>query len=218
MRIKPRLPRLTKGTTYGRWTIIGVPIKENSKWSVECRCACGVVKIVSSCVLLNRHASPNISCGCYRRERITAVSTTHGLSKSPAFNVWNAIMQRCYNQNHKYYKDYGGRGITVSKSWHKFETFYQDMWPRPYAKATIDRKYNSKGYSKANCRWTTQQEQCNNRRSNRRLTIKGKTLTAAQWARESGVGITLYLRLKRGWSPVDAVTTPLRVWPTTETG
>ena len=41
----------------------------------------------------------------------------HGYSSRegnhPLYNLWRAIKQRCYNPNHKAYKNYGGRGIIM---------------------------------------------------------------------------------------------------------
>jgi hypothetical protein len=53
-----------------------------------------------------------------------------------------------------------------------------------------------------NCRWADHRAQMNNSRANVFLTHDGKTLTIAQWARESGVPYqALWQRLFRlGWS------------------
>ena len=46
------------------------------------------------------------------------MSTRQGLSLHPYWNRWNAIVQRCYSENNKNYKDYGARGIGVHPDWH----------------------------------------------------------------------------------------------------
>jgi hypothetical protein len=78
------------------------------------------------------------------------------------------MLRRCYNPNWHKFAAYGGRGITVCDRWrgeHGFENFLADMGERPAGK-TLDRKRVNENYEKDNCRWATQKEQCNNRRSN----------------------------------------------------
>ncbi len=35
-------------------------------------------------------------------------------------------MQRCYNKNNPYYKNYGEKGINVCERWHDFDSFIED--------------------------------------------------------------------------------------------
>lgn len=86
-----------------------------------------------------------------------------------------------------------------NKLFRRAENFYADMGDRP-AGMTLDRRNNSLGYSRENCRWATGQTQSRNRRTNRLLTHEGKTMTAAAWAESIGMlPATLHSRLHRGW-------------------
>lgn len=89
----------------------------------------------------------------------------HGFKcqEHPLYQTWASMMTRCYNVNEASYKNYGGRGLEVDARWHHFKNFAEDMYPKPEG-TSIDRRDNSKGYSKDNCRWATGSEQCFNRR------------------------------------------------------
>ena len=59
--------------------------------------------------------------------------------------------------------------------------------------------------------WADKVAQANNTRANRLLTLEGKTLTAAQWARKTGIASSILLkRLDRGWSIEKAFTATVR--------
>ena len=80
----------------------------------------------------------------------------HGMTHSSEFIIWTGMIQRCTNKNAANYSRYGGRGITVCERWrNSFLAFYEDMGPRPFPEAQIDREKNDKGYYKSNCRWVT---------------------------------------------------------------
>lgn len=83
----------------------------------------------------------------------------------PSYYTWASMMSRCYDPNAPAFLNYGGRGILVHPSWHHFRFFAQDMGVPPSKEHSIERKDNSKGYSKENCVWATASEQCLNRRT-----------------------------------------------------
>lgn len=75
---------------------------------------------------------------------------------------WSDMHRRCSNPKRADYERYGGRGITVCKEWSSFEVFLSDMGYPPEGR-TLDRIDGSLGYSKANCRWATKEQQDWNR-------------------------------------------------------
>jgi hypothetical protein len=90
--------------------------------------------------------------------------------KSITYVSWSQMNQRCFNEKHKWFDHYGGRGITVCDDWRSdnpegFANFIRDMGERPNKYYSIDRKNNNSDYAKWNCRWATKSEQSKNRRS-----------------------------------------------------
>ena len=75
---------------------------------------------------------------------------------------------------------------------------------------TLDRENNNKGYSPENCRFVDMKTQNNNRRSNRIVEYKGKSMTTTQLAEYVGMSPkTLRDRLNKGMSVEEAVETPV---------
>lgn len=128
--------------------------------------------------------------------------------RHPIYNVWNGMWDRCRNPNNNRYHLYGARGISVCKRWKSFETFVDDMGPRPIG-YQIDRINNNRGYSPSNCRWATRREQANNKRNNHLVRYKGVSKTLAEWGDEIAIGAHLLkVRLQRGWPVKKAFETP----------
>lgn len=201
------------GQKFDRLTVISRTDKNlQGNYSWLCRCNCGKEKIVSGSNLMTGHTK---SCGCFAKERLVKRSTKHGHRcgdrTSMEYVVWKNMIQRCTNQKCRYYKYYGGRGITICKRWKKFENFLKDMGEVP-KDHQIDRIDNNKGYDKSNCHWVTAKQNCRNRRSNYLITHNGKTQCISAWSEELGIRReTLYTRINRdGWSVEKALTTPTK--------
>ncbi len=77
------------------------------------------------------------------------------------------MRQRCENTKHKWYKDYGGRGIRVCARWRKFENFLADMGPKPPG-LTIERENNNGNYEPGNCVWADWNTQAHNQRKRKK--------------------------------------------------
>lgn len=134
----------------------------------------------------------------------------HGMNKSPEHRAWVHMKQRCTNPKKKEYPHYGGRGISVCQEWAaSFMAFYMHVGPRPSPLHSIDRIDVDKGYEPGNVRWATQQEQIDNTRVVRMVTIEGKTQSISAWEREKGLSKgQVRARESSGWSLQDAILTP----------
>jgi hypothetical protein len=111
------------------------------------------------------------------------------------------------------YMYWGGRGIKMWPEWRSsFAAFYAYIGPAPSEKHTLDRYPNNDGnYEPGNVRWATEAEQARNKRNNISLSVNGRTMILADWAKERGIApTTIASRLKIGWSDEKAVLTPVR--------
>lgn len=137
----------------------------------------------------------------------------HGMCGTPEYNSWSAMVQRCSNPKHPRYAAWGGRGIRVCDEWKTFDGFFADMGLKPSPKHSIHRVDNDGNYEPGNCIWADAVEQGAALRSNRRITVDGKTLTFAQWERERGFpnGTIRHRVNQYGWDGVRAVLEPLNL-------
>lgn len=174
-----------------------------------CQCGCGGRTGIYPKTRLARGEIKGKYQKCLRGHRSRIGPKSHD---RPGYAVWANMIQRCTNPKHPQYKDYGGRGITVSDEWRSFDRFFSDMGAPPSGK-TLERQNNDKGYSAANCTWATRSAQNANKRSNVKITFGGRTLNMKEWARELGVyPAAIRYRVMRGWSAEEIITKPFRTW------
>lgn len=194
------------GQVFGRLTALEYKGTDKGRLALwNCLCECGTKKVVKGSLLTRGRTK---SCGCLNKELTTAARKTHGMSRTPFYQVWNTMIMRCHNSNVKSFESYGARGIKVCERWRTFENFKTDMWPGYKPGLTLDRLDNNKGYDPGNCEWATPRQQANNTRRNRLITYKGETLTMSEMARKHELKIsTLKRRMYLGWGVEKALET-----------
>lgn len=169
------------GMTFGKLVVVSKAenIGKNTAWL--CRCDCGVERPMLTYNLL---AKKSQSCGCVRGIKIGNFSRTHGGSGTRLHRIFKGMKQRCENQSVPAYQYYGAKGISVCEKWRdNFETFKEWSMNNGYGDClTIDRIDPTLGYSPENCRWTTKQNQANNKLNSMFVIIDGDKLTVAEWA------------------------------------
>lgn len=184
------------------------------KYAYYCDCDCGT-KDVLVCGEVLRNKSHFHSCGCHKKEILKAVNTKHGDTPGGHWNrlyrIWSLMKDRCNNPNTQAYKDYGARGIRVCDEWLSYIAFKEWAMTHGYEEAlTIDRIDVNKGYQPDNCRWVSMSEQAKNRRFCVYITIDGVKHHMAEWGRIYHIQpTTISARIRSGWDPVRAVTTPV---------
>lgn len=201
------------GRTFGRLIVIGKDTERTPSNKIRWVCRCtndgNITRVTSG----DLNSGKTKSCGCLKSELTRERSTTHGMSKSPEYGIWNGIITRCYNSNATDYPAYGGLGIGMSDDWrNSFEAFYRDMGPRPTPAHSIDRIDNDGEYCKENCRWATPIMQASNKDFITLYEFNGESLTLTEIGRRCGIsGGTIRDRISKGMSFEDAISKELQV-------
>lgn len=196
------------GKRFGKLLVLGLYCtNRNTKWN--CLCDCGNSHIVRSSHLLSGNIK---SCGCFKSEFLSKANSTHGLKKHPLYCVWRTIKARCLNPNHKSYKQYGGRGITICKEWMSSEVFIKWAISNGWSPGLQIDRYpdNNAGYQPTNCRFVTSKVNNNNTRKSLKVEYNGRLYNSMELSAIS-IGIsqpTIRQRLLRNWSVEKAISTP----------
>lgn len=191
------------GERFGKLLVVEKykSIKGQIYW--KCQCDCGNVVYHATGRL---KSGVIISCGCSKREKMIKMNTTHGLSNTRLYEIWSGMKKRCYDKNCKAYENYGGRGIVVCDEWkNDFESFYDWSMNNGYADdLSIDRIENDGIYSPNNCKWSTPEEQVNNRRVTLKYSMFGIEKPLKEWSNMANANYSrIYQRYKNGNNPFD---------------
>lgn len=200
------------GKWFGRLLVLSWARTSDNQAGWLCRCKCGKEKPVRTDHLTSGRT---ISCGCKlgRNSELLKNGLKHGHCSSRSsrtYSSWTAMHARCRNPKAHSYADYGGRGISVCDRWKSFENFLADMGGRPL-QTSIDRIDPNGNYEPGNCRWATVEVQGDNKRNTKAIAAFGETKSITEWSQDSRCVTTrarLTHRLRNGWSPQDAITTP----------
>lgn len=125
----------------------------------------GVISSFLCCGLKPKQFNMTRPVRCKRR--------IHEESRTRLYVTWSSMCQRCTNPNCADWGYYGGRGIKVCEEWLlSFQAFKEWAIASGYANnLSIDRIDGLCGYSPANCRWATRQQQSRNRHKTKSLTL-----------------------------------------------
>lgn len=194
------------GEKYGLLTVLRR--SEDTKCGAVqwiCACECGNEIVVPS-YTLKRGTIKN--CGCVK---VPHHNATHGASNTKLYNTWKLMLYRCENPKNRAYKYYGQRGIRVCEEWHDFLSFKK--WvdeTKPDGDYTIDRIDTNSDYSPTNCRWASDSEQANNRRSNVLFEHNGEIRNLMEWSKLLGFNYKrVHNRIhKLGWTFEKAISVP----------
>lgn len=167
-----------------------------TKRSFLCQCDCGVVGYFISAGNLRSGAIQH--CGCD--------SPRHGGHGTKLYGVWRGMMQRCYDTNYQAFHNYGARGIEVCAEWHEFAPFRRWAMESGYGEGlSIERENNDGPYAPDNCVWIPLAKQAANRRTTVWVEHDGERMTASEFARRSGIGVTSVLYRARNGLPLTGV-------------
>lgn len=173
------------------------------KWL--CICDCGNMYKATSHGLTH---GETVCCKECAKRKIAVSNTKHGCEPIELWHAYTNMKTRCHNPKYTLYHRYGGRGITVCNQWSNSFVAFRDWalnngWEKGL---TLDRINNDGNYCPENCKWSTVQEQSNNRRTNRMLTKGGATDTMANWSRKLNIPYyVIQRRLYRGWNDEKAL-------------
>jgi hypothetical protein len=97
------------------------------------------------------------------------------------------MIGRCYRKSQPDYDSYGGRGITVCDRWrNSYKDFLADMGERPEG-TSIDRLNTNGNYEPCNCKWSTAEEQQNNKRNSIKIPYNDELISVKDFSLATGI-------------------------------
>ncbi len=197
------------GDRYGTRVLVSPPFSVTRRdgkaaLHVIVKCDCGKEKELDFHALISGKQS-----GCLRCSHVG-----HGETQTRLYKTWAGIKRRTTYRKGDGWRKYGAKGIRMCQEWlDSYESFRDWALANGYKDGlTIDRIRNGDGYHPDNCRWATAKEQARNKTNNRMITAFGETKCLAEWAEDSRCKVKvprIHKRLGCGWSPEEAISTPV---------
>lgn len=133
------------GEVYGRLSVISLAKEENKRRFWYCKCSCGSVTIVEQ---QNMRRGYTTSCGCFQRENMSSVQTTHGCTKTRLYRCWKSMKDRSMARE----------DCEIFEGWELFSNFKDWALTNGYDDSKILCRNGDRGdYKPSNCRWDTPQ-------------------------------------------------------------
>jgi len=165
-----------RGKTYGNLEVVKYAGRDKNGYPKWCcKCSCGKYKNVYENALIRGRTK-----SCCHMSKWKYGKGTH----KKEYNTWRGMNKRCHDHKDKRYKNYG-RAHSPDCS--------------------IERIDNCGNYEPSNCKWADIYAQANNKRSNVFVMHQGKRMTAAQWARQTGIKHATVLYRIRKKFPSDKI-------------
>jgi hypothetical protein len=199
---------IKEGERFGKLTVIkeGQSLRQPSgqvNRTIICKCDCGNTTQVR---LLHLIRGRTASCGCLIGEK-------HNDRKTRLYKKWCAMKNRC-NSNYRLPR-YERLKVTICDEWRdSYLTFKKWAESNNYKEGLqIDRIDNHKGYEPSNCRFITNEENCNNRDITMRVNYRGEIYAIRPLLKRLNLfehEAAIRTRIKRGWDETEAIDTPIR--------
>lgn len=172
--------------------------RRRAYWRLVCDCGNVVVAMAQTV-----KAGKKKSCGCRRSDHLF----THGKSKTRLYRIWQGMRYRCENPRNEGFKNYGGRGVTVSGEWLDFDQFQKWAIEAGYRDdLEIDRIDVNGNYEQKNCHWVSRIENQKNKRTTRKVIYAGKEMCLSDAAKTAGIKpATVFGRLGSGMTVEEAL-------------
>lgn len=118
-----------------------------------------------------------------KRIRKPYIPSVSCLKRRRLYAIWQQMIRRCNDKEHKSYPIYGDRGINVCKEWSEnWLSFYEWCLNNGHQYGLqLDRKNTYEGYSPENCRFVTRTVNARNTRKTIYIEYKGEIKSLCEW-------------------------------------
>ena len=155
------------------------------QYNVQCK-LCGYQTVLRLSDIKNskqcRHLTYN---GQYKK------TSYYRRSNMRLYQIFKSMQQRCYVENNKDYKQYGGKGITICDEWLTDPSEFEN-WALNHGytdSLTIDRINPQGNYCPQNCRWVSVETNSKYKSTTRILAVDDISMTGRDWAKHLGIGL-----------------------------